>query len=170
MPTTSARARKWIKTGKAIPKHNKLGVFYVQLVQDAGDIVQPVVAGTDRGKCFTGMAFQSRLATIAIFHLCLPGFYKSKKTSKDCQSVTGKMAKRQELRHSRRARRIDRTKAFKLRNHREKRFSNRIQSKLPPSVRANRQMELQVLSQMAKILPIVEICNSTVAACHQPVG
>lgn len=157
MPTTPARARKWIKSGKAVPKHNKVGVFYIQLVQESGEETQPIVAGIDRGKCFTGIAFQSKLATIAIFHLCLPGFYKTKKTSKDRQSVTGKMAKRHELRRSRRANRIDRSKPFKIRNHREKRFSNRIQSKLPPSIRANRQMELRILNEMTKILPITEI-------------
>ncbi len=159
IPTTSARARKWNRNKKASPKRNRLGVFYVQLTDEpSGYEVQPVVAGTDRGKCFTGIAFQSKLATIAIFHLCLPGFYESKKTSKDRQSVTGKLLKRQELRRSRRARRIDRSKLFKLRNHREKRFSShRNQSKLPPSVRANRQMELRILNEMAKILSIAEI-------------
>ena len=157
MPTTPARARKWIKLSKALPRRNKLGVFYVQLTQETGNAVQPVVAGIDRGKCFTGIAFQSQNATISIFHLCLPGFYKSKTTKKDRQSVTGKMAKRQELRRSRRARRIDRSKPFKLRNHREKRFSNRNQSKLPPSVKSNRQMELRILNEMALLLPISEI-------------
>ena len=158
MPTTPARARKWIKACIAVPKRNKLGVFYVQLVaESSGDKIQPIVVGVDRGKCFTGMAFQSKLATFALFHLCLPGFYKSKKKTKDRQSVTGKMAKRAELRRSRRANRIDRSKPFKLRNHREKRFSNRNQSKLPPSIRANRQMELRVLSEMALLTPISEI-------------
>jgi hypothetical protein len=157
MPTTPARARKWIKIGKAVPKRNKLGVFYVRLTQDSGNDTQPIIAGVDRGKCFTGVAFQSQLATIAIFHLCLPGFYKSKRTTKDRQSVTGKIAKRHELRRSRRARRIDRSLPFKLRNHRQKRFSNRISSKLSPSIRSNRQMELRVISEMALILPIHQI-------------
>jgi RRXRR protein len=157
MPTTPARARKWINTGKAIPMRNKLGVFYVRLTENSGDNVQPIIAGVDRGKCFTGIAFQSQLATIAIFHLCLPGFYKAKKTTKDRQSVTGKMAKRYELRRSRRANRIDRTKPFKLRNHRKKRFSNRAKSKLPPSIRSNRQMELRILNKIALILPIHQI-------------
>lgn len=158
MPTTPARARKWIKSGKALPKRNKLGVFYVQLIaKPSGYEVQSIVAGTDRGKCFTGIAFQTKLATIAIFHVVLPGFYKSKKNTKDRQSVTGKMAKRYELRRSRRANRIDRSKPFEERNHREKRFSNRNQSKLPPSVRSNRQMELRVLNEMAKLLPIAEV-------------
>ena len=158
MPTTPARARKWIKSGKAIPKRNKLGVFYVQLtVEPSGHQTQEIIVGTDRGKAFTGIARESKLATLIVFHLCLPGFYKSKKTKKDRQSVTGKMAKRTELRRSRRARRIDRTKPFKLRNHREKRFSNRRQSKIPPSVLANRLMELRVLQEMSKLLPIAEI-------------
>ncbi len=158
MPTTPARARKWIKSGKAIAKRNKLGVFYVQLTKEpSGHETQSIVVGTDRGKAFTGIAFQSKLATIVVFHLCLPGFYKSKKTKKDRQSVTGKIAKRTELRRSRRARRIDRTKPFKLRNHREKRFNNRRQNKIPPTVLANRLMELRVLGKMSQILPITEI-------------
>ena len=166
MPTTPARARKWIRSGKALPKRNRLGVFYVQLVVEPfGYEVQPIVIGTDRGKCFTGIAILTKLATIAIFHLALPGFYKSKKDKKnkskknklDRQSVTEKVAKRAELRRSRRAKRIDRSKAFKVRNHREKRFSNRKQSKLPPSIRSNRQMELRVLKEIANILPVSEI-------------
>ncbi len=158
MPTTSARARKWIKSGKAIGKRNKLGVFYLQLTQKpSGYETQTVSVGTDRGKCFTGIAFQTKLATIALFHACLPGFYKSKKTTKDRQSVTGKSHVRNELRRTRRGQRINRKLAFKQRNHRQKRFSNRRQKKLPPSIRSNREMELRILNEMAKILPISEI-------------
>ena len=158
MPTTPARARKWMASGKAVGKRNKLGVFYVQLTQKpSGYETQALVAGTDRGKAFTGIAFQTKLATIAIFHLVLPGFYKSKKQSLDRQSVVGKMAKRTELRRTRRGQRIDRSKPFKERNHREKRFANRRGNKVPPSIKSNRQMELRVLTEMAKLLPITEI-------------
>ncbi len=158
MPTTPARARKWIKGGIAVGKRNKIGVFYVQLLREpSGDKTQEIVVGTDRGKAFTGIAVQSKLATIALFHACLPGFYKSKKTVKDRQSVTGKMAKRTELRRTRRGQRINRKVVFKLRNHREKRFNNRRQNKLPPSVKANREMELRILAEMSKIVPISEI-------------
>jgi hypothetical protein len=172
MPTTPARARKWVKSGKAKGLRNKLDVFYVQLLREpSGYDTQEIVAGTDRGKAFTGIAFQTKLATIALFHTCLPGFYKSKKTSKDRQSVTGKMAKRTELRRTRRGQRINREmrhlsvspwtlsrkKPFKQRNHREKRFNNRRQNKIPPSVKANREMELRILTEMAKILPISQI-------------
>ena len=120
------------------------------------------MAGTDRGKCFTGIAFQTKLTTIALFHACLPGFYKSKKVSSkkkslDRQSVTGKMAKRLQLRRTRRGQRINRLVPFKQRNHRQKRFNNRRQKKLPPSIRSNREMELRILNEMARILPISEI-------------
>jgi len=163
MPTTPARARKWIEIGKAIAKRNKLGVFYVQLTRTpSGYKTQPIIAGVDRGKCFTGIAFQASLATIALFHACLPGFYRSKNLGKknqtlDRQSVTGKMAKRAELRRTRRGQRIDRSKPFKIRNHREKRFSNRRKKKLPPSILSNRQLELRILNEMSLILPISEI-------------
>ncbi len=158
MPTTPARARKWMTSGKAVGRRNKLGVFYVQLIKlPSGYKTQTIVAGTDRGKCFTGIAFQTKLATIALFHACLPGFYKSKKTTKDRQSVTGKMAKRHVLRRTRRGQRIDRSKPFALRNHRQKRSKNRRKKKLTPSVRSNREMELRILNEMAQILPISEI-------------
>ncbi|MBW4479499.1 MAG: RRXRR domain-containing protein [Tolypothrix brevis GSE-NOS-MK-07-07A] len=158
MPTTPARARKWIKLGKAEGLRNKVGLFYIQLLREpSGYNTQEIVCGTDRGKAFTGIAFQTKLATIALFHACIPGFYKSKKTTKDRQSVTGKMEKRHELRRTRRGQRINRKVAFKLRNHREKRFSNRRQEKLPPSIKANREMELRILSEMSKIIPISEI-------------
>ncbi|MEM6752195.1 MAG: RRXRR domain-containing protein [Cyanobacteria bacterium P01_C01_bin.38] len=171
MPTTPARARKWIKSGKAVGKRNKVGVFYVQLVdKPSGYKLQPVVAGVDRGKCFTGLAFQTKLTTIALFHLCLPGFYKSKRTKKDRQSITGKMAKRYMLRRTRRGQHINRKIAFKLRNHREKRFNNRRSNKLPPSVRANREMELRLLIEMSELLPITEIRDEECGGNTNKVG
>lgn len=167
MPTTPSRARKWIKSGKAIGKRNNVGVFYVHLLcEPSGYETQKIVVGTDRGKAFTGIAFQTKLATIALFHACLPGFYKSKKppvgkkskkSNLDRQSVTGKMEKRSQLRRTRRGQRINRKVVFKLRNHREKRFDNRRQNKLPPSIKSNREMELRILTEMSRIIPISEI-------------
>jgi hypothetical protein len=105
-----------------------------------------------------------------LFHACLPGFYKSKRTSKDRQSVTGKMEKRAELRRTRRGQRINRKKPFQRRNHRQKRFSNRCQNKLPPSVRANREMELRILIEMSAIIPISEIRDESCGGNTQKNG
>ncbi len=90
MPTTCARARRWIELGLATGKRSPIGVFYVELNHyPSGFKTQEIVVGVDRGKAFTGIAIQTKLVTIALFHLCLPGFYKSKKDKKDRQSVTG---------------------------------------------------------------------------------
>lgn len=171
MPTTCSRARKWINSRKAIGKRNTIGVFYVQLLQNpSGYATQKMVAGVDRGKAFTGLAVQTKQATIVKIHACLPGFYKSKKEKKDKQSVTGKMAKRHELRRTRRGQRINRNKPFKERNHRQKRFSNRRRSKLPPSVKANRKMELRILSELARLLPLTEIRDEDCGGYSQKNG
>lgn len=160
MPTNSSRARKWMESGKAKGFRNAVGVFCLQLIeQPSGYATQEVVAGVDRGKAFTGVAFQTKLATLACFHVCLPGFTKNSKNAKkyNLQAVTSKMSKRAELRRTRRGQRINRKVPFEKRNHRQKRFNNRKKEKLAPSIKANRQTELRVLTEMSKVLPIHQI-------------
>lgn len=153
MPTISSRARKWVKEGKAVGKWSDVGIYYVQLLEPAGEETQPVVIGVDPGKSYAGIGVQSAKFTLARFHLILP-----------FGRVKARMEQRKMLRRSRRSRRINRKVAFQLRNHRQKRFSNRKQSKVPPSIKASRQLELRVVRELSKIFPLAAIGYERVKA------
>ncbi|QHG20565.1 hypothetical protein A6V25_32920 [Nostoc sp. ATCC 53789] len=154
MPTKPSRARRWLKAGKAKVVHNDLNLFCVQLIcEPSGYEVQDIALGIDPGKMFTGIGVQSSRFTLFTAHLILP-----------LQAITKKMNGRRILRRARRARRINRKVAFHLRAHRQKRFSNRRQGKLPPSIRANRQMELRVTKELIKHFPVSDIRYEVVKA------
>lgn len=147
MPTTSARARKWLDSGKAVKRWSDCGQFYVQLtVEPSGYAVQDIVIGIDPGKKYSGIGVQSAKFTLYTAHLILP-----------FQTVRDRMDARRLMRRSRRGRRINRKIAFNQRAHRQKRFANRRQGKLAPSIRANRQLELRIVSELCKLYPVAEI-------------
>jgi hypothetical protein len=147
MPTTSARARKWIASGKAVKRWSDCGQFFVQLaVEPSGYATQDVIVGIDPGKKYSGIGVQSARFTLYTAHLVLP-----------FQTVRDRMDARRLMRRGRRGRRINRKVAFSNRAHRQKRFSNRRQGKLAPSIRANRQLELRIVSELCKLYPVTEI-------------
>lgn len=153
MPTKSSRARKWVKEGKAVGKWSDVGIYYIQLLIPSGEETQPVVVGVDPGKSYAGIGVQSAKFTLARFHLVLP-----------FGRVKQRMEQRTMLRRSRRSRRINRKVAFKLRNHRQVRFNNRKQSKVPPSIKASRQLELRVVRELNQIFPLTAIGYERVRA------
>lgn len=154
MPTKPSRARRWIREGRAIGKFNDLGQFYVQRVnQPSGSETQPIVIGIDPGKLYSGIGVQSSHVTLFMAHLMLP-----------FQKVKDRMEQRAMTRRGRRGRRINRKVAFNKRAHRQKRFDNRRGFKLPPSIRANRQLELRVVFELCKVFPVTSIIYEMVEA------
>lgn len=154
MPSKPGRVRRWIKDGKAVGKWSKLGIFYVQLlVQPSGRNTQDIAVGIDPGKQFSGIAVQSKQATLFTAHLELP-----------FKNVTKRMAQRAIMRRTRRSRRINRKLPFKQRAHRQKRYNNRKQGGMPPSIRSNKLLELRVLKLITDIFPVTDVVYEVVKA------
>lgn len=144
MPALASRVRRWLEQGKAVIVQNDLKIFQVQLIKEpSGTDTQPIACGIDPGSDFTGVAVQSKYETLQGLNLNLPR-----------KQVAKRLAERAVLRRTRRGRRIKRKLPFNLRNHRSKRFDNRRQSKLPPSIRASKQLELRVVKELVNTYPI----------------
>ncbi|HAZ46461.1 MAG TPA: hypothetical protein DDW76_32495 [Cyanobacteria bacterium UBA11369] len=154
MPTLYRRAQKWVETGKAEWVSNDLNIKQVRLLKKpASRNTQPIVIGVDPGKKFSGIAVQSSLFTLFTAHLILP-----------FPNITKKMTGRRILRRARRGRRINRKVAFHLRAHRQKRFDNRRQKKLVPSIRANREFELRIVKELMRLFPVSTIVYEYIEA------
>lgn len=154
MPTLYRRAQQWVKTGKAKWVSNDLNIKAVQLLTEpSGRKIQTIVLGVDPGKKFSGIAVQSSQFTLFTAHLVLP-----------FPHITKKMTGRRILRRARRGRRINRKVAFKLRAHRQKRFDNRRQKKLVPSIRANREFELRLVKELMRLFPVAQIVYEYIEA------
>src|SRR5260370_13433091 len=64
MPCTPGKARHLFKSGKARPKRNKLGLFYVQLLYEREPENQPLVLGIDPGSKFEGFSVVGTQETV----------------------------------------------------------------------------------------------------------
>src|SRR4028119_2515058 len=154
MPTKPSRAKRWLKSGKAKVVYNDLGIFAVRLVSEPSDTqTQSIFVGIDPGKRYTGIGVQSAKVTLWMAHLQLP-----------FETVKGRMEQRQIMRRGRRGRRINRKVFYNKRAHRQARFDNRRHKKVPPSIRANRQLELRVLKELTKLYPLTTLVWEVVVA------
>lgn len=154
MPTKPSRARRWLKSGKAKVVYNDLGIFTVQLISEPSDATtQPIAVGIDPGKKYTGIGIQSAKFTLWMAHLQLP-----------FETVKGRIEQRRMMRRGRRGRRINRQVPYHQRAHRQARFDNRRSKKVPPSIRANRQLELRIIKELIKIYPLTTVVWEVVIA------
>ncbi|MGL6342995.1 MAG: RRXRR domain-containing protein, partial [Waterburya sp.] len=56
MPTKAPRARRMVRDGKAVGDRNKLGIYYIQLVDEpSGRKSQSISIGVDPGKYYSGI-------------------------------------------------------------------------------------------------------------------
>lgn len=153
MPAKPSRVRRWLKSGLAKVVKNDLNLFCVQLNKQSGSKTQPIAIGIDPGKLFTGVGVQSAKFTLLSAHLILP-----------FKTVKERMEVRRMMRRNRRGRRINRKISFNKRAHRQKRFNNRRGHKIPPSIKANRQLELRVVKEIASIYPVTSAVYEVVKA------
>ena len=135
MPTKNSRARRWIAQGKAVAKWSKLGVFYVQLTQDAGSVTQDIGLGLDPGSKYDGIAIVSTHEVLQTGMTELP------------QGITKKLQQRRNQRKNRRYRNCRR---------RECRINNRARDEywLAPSQHSKVEFKLTIIAGLRNLYPI----------------
>ncbi|HIK20992.1 MAG TPA: RRXRR domain-containing protein [Synechococcus sp. M44_DOE_062] len=132
MPTTPARARRWIKAGKATPFWKK-GVFCVRLnVEPSDRKVQPIAVGIDPGSKKEGWSVKSAAHTYLNIQ---------------ADAVTWVREHVEQRRNMRRSRRYRKTPCRQPR-------SNRARGGLPPSTKARWQWKLRLARWLVRLFPV----------------
>lgn len=148
MPCTPPKARSLLKGGKACPRRNKLGVFYLQLTyqQDADN--QPLVVGIDPGSSFEGYSVVGSTDTVLNLMVEAPTHVKAAIVTR------------------RTMRRARRTRLWR----RPARNQNRLtgQERLPPSTRSRWEAKARVVAQLCCFLPITAVVVEDVQAPTRP--
>jgi hypothetical protein len=144
MPSTPVKARHLLKSGKAKPKRNKLGLFYVQLCYEQEPANQPLVAGIDPGSRFEGYSVVGTQDTVLNLMAEAPTHVKDV------------VKTRRTMRHARRGRKW----------RRPKRFNNRLNRKqhLPPSTRSRWEAKARIMAHLLTILPLSAVVVEDVQA------
>jgi hypothetical protein len=144
MPCHPAHARLLLKSGKARPKRNKLGLFYVQLCHEVAPDNQPLVAGIDPGSKYEGFSVVGTKETVLNLMVEAPDHVKKA------------VETRRTLRRARRKRQW----------RRPKRFKNRLSGKkrLPPSTRSRWEAKARVIAHLLAVLPLTDVVVEDVQA------
>lgn len=134
MPTTPARAKRWIKSGKATPFFKK-GVFCVRLnVEPSNRNYQPIAVGVDPGSKREGFTIKSKSHTYLNVQTHAVDWVKDHVETR---------------RNMRRARRFRKTPC---RQNRQNRLVNK--QKLPPSTKARWQWKLRICKWLTSVFPV----------------
>lgn len=150
MPCTPAKARHLFKSGKARPKRNKLGVFFVQLCYEQEPDHQPLVVGIDPGSTFEGFSVVGTQDTVVNLMGEAPTHVK------DAMEV------RRTMRRARRHRKWRRPARFTNRLNRKKRIA--------PSTRSRWEAKSRLIRQLKTILPLTDVVVENVQATTQHKG
>ncbi len=144
MPCTPGKARHLFKSGKAKPKRNKLGLFYVQLCYEQKPDNQPLAVGVDPGSKFEGFSVVGISDTVLSLMVEAPDHVKDA------------VETRRTMRRARRQRTW----------RRPKRFENRLirTNRLPPSTRSRWEAKARVVKHLLAILPLTDIVVEDVQA------
>jgi hypothetical protein len=148
MPCTPATARHLHKCGRAKPKRNKLGLFYLQLTYGQEPDNQPLVAGIDPGSTFEGYSMVGTTETVLNLMAEAPDHVKEA------------VETRRTMRRARRHRKWRRPKRFDNRLNRKKR--------LPPSTRSRWGAKARVIAHLSHILPLTDVVVEDVQAVTRP--
>src|ERR1700694_3129636 len=144
MPCTPGKARHLLKSGKARPRWNKLGLFFMQLCYEQEPDNQPLVVGIDPGSTFEGFSVGGTSETVLNLMVEAPTHVKDA------------VETRRTMRRARRHRKW----------RRPKRFDNRLNRKqrLPPSTRSRWEAKARVIRQLQKSLPLTAVVVEDVQA------
>jgi hypothetical protein len=148
MPCTAAKARHLFKSGKARPKRDNLGLFYVQLCNEQDPNNQALVVGVDPGSKFEGVSVVGRQETVINLMVEAPDHVKEA------------IETRRTMRRARRFRKWRRPKRWDNRLKRRKR--------IPPSTRSRWEAKARIVAQLQKVLPLTDTVIEDVQAVTQP--
>jgi hypothetical protein len=137
-----------LKAGKARPKRNKLGLFYLQLTYEQAPDNQPLVVGIDPGSKFEGFSVVGTKATVLNLMVEAPAHVK------------------QAVKTRRTLRRARRSRLWRRPCRNQNRLSG--QQRLPPSTRSRWEAKARMVRQLLAILPLTAAVVEDVQAVTRP--